>query len=210
MAQTVKPDTFDPAALFTQLLAEAQAEMANPPKSKTGQKGYQTYSYSPLDLVLNIIRPPLNKRGIFFYQRSEVAANGAGMLLNTVVAFGGEERVLDVKPYEFGKRETYARRYSALMAFGLVGEEDTDGDTGPKETKEKAPTKPRPSKRKVMLAKIAKLKAECMQNGVKEEGLRAYEEANFGTDDTTKLTDRQLEELGKHLAQMARDSKEID
>ena len=129
MAQTVKPDTFDPAALFTQLLAEAQAEMVNPPKSKTGQKGYQTYSYSPLDLVLNIIRPPLNKRGIFFYQRSEVAANGAGMLLNTVVAYGDEERVLDVKPYEyasdpqeFGKRETYARRYSALMAFGLVGE----------------------------------------------------------------------------------------
>ena len=79
-----------------------------------------------------------------------------------------------------------------------------------KETKEKAPEKQRPSKRKVMLAKIAKLKAECMQNGVKAEGLRAYEEANFGTDDTTKLTDRQLEELGKHLAQMARDSKEID
>ena len=217
MVQTVKPDVFDPSAMFTQLLAEAQAEMANPPKSKTGQKGYQTYSYSPLDLVLNIIRPPLNKRGIFFYQRSEVAANGAGMLLSTIVAFGGEERVLDVKPYEyasdpqeFGKRETYARRYSALMAFGLVGEEDTDGDTGPKETKEKAPTKPRPSKRKVMLAKIAKLKAECIQNGVKEEGLRAYEKANFGTDDTAKLTDGQLEELGKHLAQMARDSKEID
>lgn len=217
MVQMAKPDVFDPSAMLTQLLAEAQAEMVNPPKSKTGQKGYQTYSYAPLDLVLNIIRPPLNKRGIFFYQRSEVAANGAGMLLNTIVAFGGEERVLDVKPYEydsdpqvFGKRETYARRYSALMAFGLVGEEDTDGDTGPKETKEKAPTKPRPSRRKVMLAKIAKLKAECMQNGVKEEGLRAYEEANFGTDDTTKLTDRQLEELGKHLAQMARDSKEID
>ena len=159
MVQAVQPDTFDPSAMFTQLLAEAQAEMVNPTKSKTGQKGYQTYSYSPLDLVLNIIRPPLNKRGIFFYQRSEVAANGAGMLLNTIVAFGGEERVLDVKPYEyasdpqeFGKRETYARRYSALMAFGLVGEEDTDGDTGPKETKEKAPTKPRPSKRKVMLA----------------------------------------------------------
>lgn len=217
MVQMAKPDMFDPSAMLTQLLAEAQAEMVNPPKSKTGQKGYQTYAYSPLDVVLNIIRPPLNKRGIFFYQRSEVAANGAGMLLNTIVAFGGEERVLDVKPYEydsdpqiFGKRETYARRYSALMAFGLVGEEDTDGDTGPKETKEKAPTKPRPSKRKVMLAKIAKLKAECIQNGVKEEGLRKYEKANFGTDDTAKLTDGQLEELGKHLAQMARDSKEID
>ena len=61
-----------------------------------------------------------------------------------------------------------------------------------------------------MLAKIAKLKAECIQNGVKDEGLRAYEKANFGTDDTAKLTDGQLEELGKHLAQMARDSKEID
>ena len=217
MVQMVRPDEFGSAAMFTHLLAEAQAEMVNPPKSKTGQKGYQTYSYSPLDVVLNIIRPPLNKRGIFFYQRSEVAANGAGMLVNTVVAYGDEERVLDVKPYEydsdpqtFGKRETYARRYSALMAFGLVGEEDTDGDTGPKETKEKAPTKPRPSKRKVMLAKIAKLKAECIQNGVKEAGLRAYEEANFGTDDTARLTDGQLEELGKHLAQMARDSKEID
>ncbi|MFR2626146.1 MAG: hypothetical protein ACLS89_00620 [Collinsella sp.] len=44
----MKPDTLDLSALFTQLLAEAQAEMVNPPKSKTGQKGYQTYSYSRL------------------------------------------------------------------------------------------------------------------------------------------------------------------
>lgn len=217
MAQTVKPDTLDPSALFTQLLAEAQAEMVNPPKSKTGQKGYQTYSYSPLDVVLNIIRPPLNKRGIFFYQRSEVAAGGKGMLVNTIVAYGDEERVLDVKPYEyasdpqeFGKRETYARRYSALMAFGLVGEEDTDGDTGPKDTKEKAPERQRPSKRKVMLAKIAKLKAELMQNGVKEEDILAWEQHAFGCKDMAKLADWQLEDLGKHLAQMARDSKEID
>lgn len=200
---------------FTQLLAEAQAEMVNPPKSKTGQKGYQTYNYSPLDVVLNIIRPPLNKRGIFFYQRSEVAGNGSGMLVHTIVAYRDEERVLDTKPYEydsdpqnFGKRETYARRYSALMAFGLVGEEDTDGDTGPKETREKAP-RPQPSLRKKMLAKIAKLKAECIENGVKEEGLRKYEEATFGTDQTDKLKDEQLEELGKYLVQMVKDSKEI-
>lgn len=48
MVQMAKPDTFDPSAMLTQLLAEAQAEMVNPPKSKTGQKGYQTYSYARL------------------------------------------------------------------------------------------------------------------------------------------------------------------
>ena len=38
MVQMAKPDVFDPSAMFTQLLAEAQAEMVNPTKSKTGQK----------------------------------------------------------------------------------------------------------------------------------------------------------------------------
>ena len=196
-------------AQFTKLLAEAQAEMKNPPKSKKGQKGNQTYMYATLDSVLEIVRPPLNKRGIFIWQESE-SANG-GMLLRTKVAYMDCARTLDVKPYEyrqdpkdFGAAESYARRYSLLMAFGLAGEDDNDGTVSAKASK--PPVKQKPDRRKVMLAKIAKLKMECMQNGVREEGINEYMLATYGTADMDSMSDKAIESLGKYLKQMAEDS----
>ena len=196
------------------LLAEAQAEMPNPKKNREGQKGYQKYNYATLDTVVDIIKKPLNSRGIFLTQPCEKTDDGT-MRVRTVVMYGSERLVLDTKPYEydsdpqeFGKRETYARRYSLLTAFGLAGEDDTDGDTGPAKAAPKpAPKAAQPKKaqqvpdrRTRMLAKVAKYKATLMERGLSEDGLNAYLTAHYNVDSPDKLTDEQLIDYGKQLA----------
>lgn len=125
---------------LAEALCAAQKQMQNPKKDKTARVrtksgGEYTYSYTTLDAVLDVVRPALNEQGVFLSQHSE-SADG-GMLLHTRVMYGDAVQELDVTPYqydtdpqEFGKRETYARRYSLLKAFGLAGDDDTDGDTG--------------------------------------------------------------------------------
>ena len=115
------------------LLAQAQAEMPIPEAVKTGQQGNRKYKYVTLAQVLDIIRPPLNRRGIFLTQKTVM--NEKGMFIQTIVGHGDETLVLDEEPYEYqsspqeyGKRETYAKRYSLFKAFGIVGDEDTDGN----------------------------------------------------------------------------------
>lgn len=194
------------------LLAEAQAEMPNPKKSREGQKGYQKYKYATLDSVIDIIKKPLNKRGIFLTQPCERADDG-GMRVHTVVMHDGERVILDTKPYEydsdpqeFGKRETYARRYSLLTAFGLAGEDDTDGDTGPKQPANPTnhplgkTTGKKPDKRTSYLAKIAKYRMALMERGLTEEGLDAYVEATYHVATPDKLTIDQIVDYGKQLA----------
>lgn len=198
------------------LLAEAQAEMPNPKKNREGQKGYQKYNYATLDAVVDIIKKPLNSRGIFLTQPCE-RTNDGNMRVQTVVLYGSERLVLDTKPYEydsdpqeFGKRETYARRYSLLTAFGLAGEDDTDGDTGPAKAAPKSnpkaakkqPNKTQqvPDRRTRMLAKVAQHKATLMERGLSEDGLNAFLTAHYNVDSPDKLTDEQLIDYGKQLA----------
>lgn len=219
MADEIIQDT--PMAELIRFLAEAQAEMPNPKKDREGQKGYQKYKYATLDKVLDIVKAPLNARGIFITQPTGMTDDGR-MRVQTVVFRDGAQMVLDTKPFEydsdpqeFGKRETYARRYSLLTAFGLAGEDDTDGDTGPKVSANSAnhvlgkTTAPKPvDKRKKMLARIAQLKAKLMERGLTEEGLDAYLPAHYKVDSIDKLTDEQLIDYGKQLAKTVEEQKE--
>lgn len=219
MADEIIQDT--PIAELIRFLAEAQAEMPNPKKNREGQKGYQKYKYATLDKVLDIVKAPLNARGIFITQPTGMTDDGR-MRVQTVVFRDGAQMVLDTKPFEydsdpqeFGKRETYARRYSLLTAFGLSGEDDTDGDTGPKVPANPAnhvlgkTTAPKPvDKRKKMLARIAQLKAKLMELGLTEEGLDAYLPAHYKVDSIDKLTDEQLIDYGKQLAKTVEEQKE--
>ena len=218
MAEDTVQEQENPTTALIRLLAEAQAEMPNPKKNRDGQKGWQTYKYATLDNVLDIVKGPLNKRGIFLTQPTGMTEDGR-MRVQTVVFREGAQMVLDTKPFEydsdpqeFGKRETYARRYSLLTAFGLAGEDDTDGDTGPKKEAAKAPSKRQepqqvPDRRTRMLTKVASYKAQLMERGLKEEGLDAYLPAHYGVDSVDKLTDDQLIDYGKQLAKTLEDYK---
>lgn len=198
-----------PNAVLIKLLAEAQAEMPNPKKDTQGQTGHQTYKYATLDQVIEIVKKPLNSRGIFLTQPSALNAEGR-MVVQTVVFYEGVQLVLDSKPYEydsdpkeFGKRETYARRYSLLTAFGLAGEEDTDGDTGPAKPARKSPARKeakKPDRRTRMLAKIAGLRTQLMERGLSQEGLDAYLQNHYKVDGPDGLSDEQLEDYGRQLA----------
>lgn len=216
------------AKTLAEALCAAQKQMQNPKKDKTAKVktrtgGEYTYNYTTLDAVLDVVRSALNDNGVFLSQRSEVVENG--MMLQTAVMYGDAMQVLDVTPYqydtdpqEFGKRETYARRYSLLKAFGLAGDDDTDGDTGaggsappanPRNhplgntTGKRQPAQP---DKKKWLTRCLQLKAQCMAQGVKESGLDSWYQARFGDVQPSDLALEQVTEWGKYLAQIAKDS----
>lgn len=214
------------AKTLAEALCAAQKQMQNPKKDKTAKVktrtgGEYTYNYTTLDAVLDVVRPALNDNGVFLSQHSEVVENG--MMLHTAVMFGDTMQVLDVTPYqydtdpqEFGKRETYARRYSLLKAFGLAGDDDTDGDTGaggatPPANPHNHPLgnttgKAQPDNKKKWIARCLQLKAQCMQQGVTEAGLDSWYQAKFGDAQPNDLTAEQVTEWGQYLAQIAKDS----
>lgn len=205
---------------MAEALCAAQKQMQNPKKDKTAEVrtktgGKYTYNYTTLDAVLDVVRPALNDNGIFLSQRSE-SVDG-GMMLHTCVMHGESRYELDATPYqydsdpqEFGKRETYARRYSLLKAFGLAGDEDMDGDTGAGGTTPPVRTEPNPeTRRKRMLKKCASLAAKCIENGMKAGATESYMAAKWGVESMDELTDEQIVEFGSYLADMEKQSAEI-
>lgn len=203
------------------LLAKAQAAMVSPKKNGVGQIGTRKYAYATLDDVLDAIKPPLNENGLFLTQRT---VNGENCLfIQTIVGHGSDTLLLDEEPYEYdpnpqeyGKRETYAKRYGLCKAFAIVGDEDTDGDvqkTAPQDPRWKTTgtakaaqtAKAQPDKKK-WLTRCLQLKAQCMAQGVKESGLDSWYKASFGDVQPGDLTLGQVTEWGKYLAQIAKDS----
>ncbi len=202
---------------MAEALCAAQKQMRNPKKDKTAKVrtrtgGEYTYNFTTLDAVLDIVRPALNDNGIFLTQRSEMA--DGMVLLTTSVMFDAMSQVLDVTPYqydtdpqEFGKRETYARRYSLLKAFGLSGDDDTDGDTGAQQ--KQAPASNQADARNRAFANMAKLKMQAMENGVKEEGINSWFEAKYGDTPINRLSTDQIREVTDSLQTIVRDSASV-
>ena len=206
-----------------ELLAKAQSEMSNPKMNGHGQIGSRQYKYAELSDVLNVIRPALNKNGLFLLQRTVREEDGS-LYISTCVCLGGDSFELDREyytydndPQNFGKRETYARRYSLNKAFGLAGEDDNDAASvaAPKNptghplgntVKPKATPEQR---RKKMLARCADLAAKCIENGMNAGATDAYMVATFNVETMKELTDEQLEAFGMYLSDMVKQSADL-
>lgn len=201
------------------LLAEAQEEIQNPKKFGRGQVGSRIYNYATLDDVLECVKPPLNKRGIFLTQRTEQimgrsedgTPNVFGIVIQTIVAKGGTELVLDNEPYEFdknpqeyGKRETYAKRYSLCKAFAITGDEDTDGDVKHSTKPQAKPsTKSQPTvnqqagnQRKSWVDRLKQLEQECISKGLDPDAMR---QQMFGDLNVDAMDIDQMKRYGKAL-----------
>ena len=102
-----------------------------------------------------------------------------------------------------GAVSSYARKYALGGLLMLDDTEDADSSTY-----QPAPAA-QPSRREQMLARIEQLANEASANGVRRESVDEWLQAKYGTYNKADLTDAQLTELGKHLAQVAKDSKTL-
>lgn len=118
------------AAAFAEI--EAATKSANNPHFKT--------KYADLGAVIDAVKPPLIKHGLFFTQRCHPCDNGVSV--ETVLHHaGGEELSLGTlyvpankqDAQGFGSALTYARRYGLMTAFGVPAEDD-DGNAAARST----------------------------------------------------------------------------
>jgi hypothetical protein len=112
------------AAAFAEI--EAATKTANNPHFKS--------KYADLGAVIDAVKPPLIKHGLFFTQRCHPCENGVSV--ETVLHHAsGQDMSLGTlfvpankqDAQGFGSALTYARRYGLMTAFGVPAEDD-DGN----------------------------------------------------------------------------------
>lgn len=124
-------------------LAKATAKMPNPKFDSTNP--HFKNKFASLKACDAAVKPHLAEAGLAYRQTAE------GAELVTYVYGDGEQEVSRVPlcivsdPQKQGSALTYARRYGLCAAFGLVGEDDDDGEQAAKGAQEapKASQKPK-------------------------------------------------------------------
>lgn len=142
----------DLAPLFA-ALAKAQGEFAEVHRSATvtirpKESAPYTFSYAPLDEVLDAVRPALAKNGLWLGQ--PLSSTGGRHTLRTILAHSSGASMMmtteldargDIK--QLGSAITYMRRYTVQALLGVAAEEDDDGSAangdGYERTKSAAP-----------------------------------------------------------------------
>lgn len=115
-------------------LAEAQAEIEPPKKSKTAKLGTYSYQYADLAAVRDAYKGPLSKRGMVV-SHSLTPVDGHVVLTTTLMHTSGEWISSDYpiptyeKPQEQGSALTYFKRYNVCALLDIVAEDDDDGAT---------------------------------------------------------------------------------
>lgn len=122
-------------------LAKAVGEMQNPPLDSVNP--HFKNKFSSLRAVSDAVRPALAANGLAY--RQTPLADESGTWVATIVY--GEDGSIELarvpyapqsNPQQNGSALTYAKRYCLQAAFGLVGEEDDDGEAASRQTPSKA------------------------------------------------------------------------
>lgn len=125
----------DTEAEFFTALAAFQAEVPPIRKSEAVNAGQRSYSFAPLDTILDTIRPALTKNGLAWTARPTVTEHGF-VLRSSLVHTGGHREESDYPLPDpasngaqiIGSALTYARRYSLTALLGVAPSgEDDDG-----------------------------------------------------------------------------------
>ncbi len=134
-----------PIAEIAAALSKAQAMFGPIPRSRTvsvkmkakpdgREGGTYTFSYAPLDVVLEAVRPALAANGLAITQ--VMAGGGNALRMRTMLLHSsGQFIASDVPvvaegggPQALGSAITYMRRYVITALLGLASEEDDDGN----------------------------------------------------------------------------------
>ena len=126
------------AALFAEAFLAAQKEFPTIAKTKTAKiptkaGGEYSYKYADLGDVLAVALPILHKHGIALSQPPASEAGRVGVATRLIHVSGHVEDsgvlllAAGDNAQAAGSAMTYARRYAACAALGIVADEDDDG-----------------------------------------------------------------------------------
>lgn len=150
--------TSEAIELFAKDYSAMQAELKNPPKTKTNP--YFNSSYVDLADGLQEIRTVMSKHNLSFIQGTSIL-DGLIVLNTRIMHNSGQWIESDYpiggfgKPQDMGSAMTYARRYALFGLAGVAGEDDDDGNAA-----QNADQKP---------VKTAKAPAKQMDPGLKPD-----------------------------------------
>lgn len=141
-------------------LAQAQAEIKSPERNRTvnvtprsGGTGY-SFSYATLDHIIEAIRGPLTKNGLWFTQI--LREDGGTYILDTRLLHNSGQWLACQTPLlfegggnqQFGSALTFMKRYALTSLLGIAAEEDDDANAADGNTvnqvQDRKPLPPKP------------------------------------------------------------------
>lgn len=185
---------------FMTALVKAQSEISHASKDK--KNPHFNSKYATLEAIIDAVKEPLNKNGIFYQQKVHERENA--VCVETIfhgpdgqMSFGLTTVPLDKNsPQGYGSALTYAKRYSLATACGIGSDEDDYGN-GAEATHKKST--------KEQIKKIGTMpKQEVKESGVIAKALEAKIVFPKTIENWRKenMTDAQIEEkLKRHLDQ---------
>ena len=134
-----KPTQSQEIGELADALAKAQAEFPLLERTKTVRVktrggGEYTFSYAPLDVLIEAVRKPLSTNGLAFVQLFDGPAvvtrllHASGQWIESRIVIQPIADDSGVTPQAVGSAITYARRYSLSALLGLADETDDDGN----------------------------------------------------------------------------------
>lgn len=133
-------------------LIEFQRQVEAPSRTKTAKvqsdKGSYSFSYSPLEEIIRVIRKPLADNGLGF--RQHIVKQGDGLFLRTVLFHNSGEWTGNDYPVFAEARKaqifqsgiTYARRQGLSLELGLAPEDDDDANAADQQQATVTPARP--------------------------------------------------------------------
>ena len=186
--------------------ARAWETVENPPLDSVNP--HFKNKFASLGATLRVIRKACKDNGITYNQAFDTfrTDEGAEAVIRTWVSDGAGERIdlscmrfpITDNPQQLGSAMTYCRRYVAQLDWGIVGEADDDAERA-------MPQQPKPKR-----DELADLWRDCVQLGVKPEGLKAwYDSKPFAGKKLDQLTAAQRKQVQEYLLEMRENAREV-
>lgn len=148
-------------ALLVEALAKAQGEIKSPERNRTvnvttrDQSKSYTFKYATLDHIIDVIRAPLTKNGLWFTQIMK--EDQGTFILDTRLMHASGQWIATQVPLiwdgnggnqQFGSALTFMRRYALTSLLGIAAEEDDDANAADGNTinqaQDRKPISPKP------------------------------------------------------------------
>ena len=205
---------------------EAWANIENPELDSVNP--HFKNKYASLKATQKVIRAACKPQGLMYQQRLVECNDGGFRLYSYVKDSEGGSIELSVFPVEaipnaqaFGSEMTYKKRQQAQADWGIVGEEDEDGEAATaqqqggtaKNTAKPRNAQPKPSGAAQQQAgrydKIRQLKAQALELGITEEGVEGAIANILHGKPKKEATDTELKACEGCIAGLIRDKYEL-